>query len=50
MKEMIYKEARFNKFRLYREANNSGGCDYGYPSDDDLNVNAYEEGKKLAKQ
>ena len=38
MKKLLYKGIEFDDFQLYREAENSGGCEYGYPTDENLNT------------
>ena len=43
MKKLLYKGIEFDDFQLYREAENSGGCEYGYPTDEDLSTEEYEE-------
>jgi hypothetical protein len=43
MYKLIYKGIEFDDFQLYRETNNSGGCEYGYPSDEEINIESYEE-------
>ena len=43
MKKLIYKGIWFDDFQLYREADNSGGCEYGYATDEDLSTEGWEE-------
>ncbi len=44
MKRMIYREnVEFKVFKLYKEANNSDGCEYGYPIEENLSTSDYEE-------
>jgi len=34
MSKLLYNgKVKFDDFQLYRESNNSGGCEYGYPQD-----------------
>lgn len=43
MNKLIYDgKVKFDDFQLYREAENSSGCEYGYPSDN-VNIKDYEE-------
>lgn len=43
MKKLLYKGIEFDDFQLYREAENSSGCEYGYPTEEDLSTEEYEE-------
>lgn len=43
MKKLIYKGIEFDNFQLYREANNSGECEYGYSTDESLDTKDWEE-------
>ena len=43
MKKLLYKGIEFDDFQLYREAENSSGCEYGYPTDEDLSTEGWEE-------
>ena len=43
MKKLLYKGIEFDDFQLYREAENSSGCEYGYPTDENLNTKDWEE-------
>ena len=43
MKKLLYKGIEFDDFQLYREAENSSGCEYGYPTDENLNAKDWEE-------
>lgn len=43
MKKLLYKGIEFDDFQLYREAENSSGCEYGYPTDENLNTEGWEE-------
>ena len=43
MKNLIYKGIEFDEFQLYREADKSAGCEYGYPTDENLNTEGWEE-------
>ena len=43
MKKLIYKGIEFDDFQLYREAENSSGCEYGYPDDVNLDIDGWEE-------
>lgn len=43
MKKLVYDgKIKFDDFQLYREANNSGGCDYGYP-ENETTIEEWEE-------
>ena len=42
MKTLAYKGIEFDDFKLYREADNSAECEYGYP-DEKLNLKHWEE-------
>ena len=43
MNKLIYdKRVMFDDFQLYREADNSSECEYGYPQDK-TNINEWEE-------
>jgi hypothetical protein len=46
MKKLLYKGIEFDDFQLYREAENSSGCEYGYPTDENLNTEGWEEADK----
>lgn len=43
MQILVYKGIEFDDFALYRWANNSAECEYGYPSDRKLNLSEWEE-------
>ena len=43
MKKLICKGIEFDDFQLYRETNNSAECEYGYSTDENLNVKDWEE-------
>ncbi len=43
MKKLLYKGIEFDDFQLYRETENSSGCEYGYPTDENLNTKDWEE-------
>ena len=43
MKKLLYKGIEFDDFQLYRKAENSSGCEYGYPTDENLNTKDWEE-------
>ena len=43
MKKLLYKGIEFDDFQLYKEVENSSGCEYGYPTDENLNTKDWEE-------
>ena len=43
MSRLVYEnKVVFSDFKLYREANNSGGCDYSYP-ENETTIDEWEE-------